>query len=88
MQPRHFPLEKVILLYLFLGGVSFLAGMATESSLLRFIGGAILGTVLIPAMVLGPIMLLMRTTGWGMTRPNSPHPAQRDAQPDADKAGD
>lgn len=88
MQPRRIHPENVIRILLCGGGVCLLVGQASESSLLKFIGGVMLGVVLVPAIVIGTVMLIMQMTGWGMTRPNRSRPAQQGAQPDPDKAGD
>jgi hypothetical protein len=70
MQAGRINLRHALLLYLCVGAVCLLLAMPTGIPALRLIGGAILGTVLIPAMAFGPIMLLMRLTGWGLTRSN------------------
>lgn len=88
MTPRRIHPENLIRIFLLGGGVCLLVGQATGSSLFAFIGGVMLAVVLLPASVIGTVMLIMRITGLGMARPNSSHPAQQGAQPDPNKPGD
>ncbi len=86
MKPRYLHPENLIRIFLGGGVVCLLAGQAIGSSILRFIGGVMIGVVLIPAMILGPVMLTMRVFGLG--RPDKVRPAQHDGEPDSKKSGE
>lgn len=85
MKLGHGYLENTIRLFLFGGGVCLLGGKAFGSSLLAFIGGVMLGIVLLPAIIIGPVLLIMRLTGWGIAHPNRSHTAQHGDPPSDEK---
>ena len=82
MQLRRIRLEHFIRIFLGVAVVCLLAGQAAGSSPLKFVGGVMLGVVLFPAIVIGTGLLIMRITGWGMTRPQRPHPGQKTHAPE------
>ena len=77
MPSRNFPLENVVLVFGFVGTVCLLGCTLSGISVLRFIGGAMVGILLIPALLLIPVMLTMRLFGIG--RATVPEPIEKDA---------
>ena len=74
MQSRHFPLERVILIFGCVGTVCWGVGMMTGIRVIEGVGAAMVGILVIPAMVLAPIMLTMRLFGIGQQTTSLPSP--------------
>lgn len=86
MKLGHNYLQNTIQLFLCGGCVCLLGGKTFGSSLLAFIGGVMLGIVLLPALIIGPVLLIMRLTGWGIAQPNR-FPTAQHGDPPRDEKG-
>lgn len=52
--------ESAVRLALVIGVLAMLTGQALDVSTLRFIGGVILASVFVPALILTPVLLFLR----------------------------